>query len=66
LPEKYRPVMERAKAICEGKEKEHWDDIQELIKSCADFMLSPANNKITEIMLSDDLNRSINCLRKFL
>jgi len=51
--------MERAKAVCEGKEKEHWDDIQELIKSCADFMLSPANNKITEIMLSDDLNRSI-------
>ena len=59
LPEKYRPVMERAKAICKGEEKEHWDDIQELIKPCADFMLSEANNKITEIMLSDDLNRSI-------
>lgn len=59
LPEKYFPVMERAKAICEGKEKEHWDDIQELIKPCADFMLSEANNKITEIMLSNDLDRSI-------
>ncbi len=59
LPEKYRPVMERAKAICKGEEKEHWDDIQELIKPCADFMLSEANNKITEIMLSDDINRSI-------
>jgi len=59
LPEKYRPVMERAKAICKGEEKEHWDDIQELIKPCADFMLSEINNKITEIMLSDDLNRSI-------
>ena len=59
LPEEYRPVMERAKAICTGEEKEHWDDIQELIKPCADFMLSQANNKISKIMLSDDLNRSI-------
>ena len=59
LPEKYRPVMERARAICKGEEKEHWDDIQELIKPCADFMLSEANNKITEIMLSNDLNRTI-------
>jgi streptomycin 3"-adenylyltransferase len=59
LPEKYRPVMERAKAICKGEEKEHWDDIQGLIKPCADFMLSEANNKITEIMSSDDMHRSI-------
>ncbi len=62
LPEKYRPVMVRAKAICKGEEKEHWDDIQELIKPCADFMLSEANIKIAEIMLSDDLNRSIHIL----
>ena len=59
LPEKYRPVMERAKAIYKGEEKEHWDDIQKLIKPCADFMLSEANKKITEIVLSDDVNRSI-------
>jgi hypothetical protein len=39
LPEKYRAVMERAKAICKGDQKEHWDDIGELIKPCADFML---------------------------
>ena len=59
LPEKYRPVMERAKAICKGEEKEHWDDIRKLIRPCADFMLSEAQNKITEIMLSDDPDRSI-------
>lgn len=59
LPEKYHPVMERAKAICKGEKKEFWDDIQELIKPCADFMLSEANNKINEIMLSDHLNRYI-------
>ncbi len=59
LPEKYRPVMERAKAICQGEEKEAWDDIEELIKPCADFMLSAAKNKINESLLLDDPNRSI-------
>ncbi len=59
LPEKYHPVMKRAKAICKGEEKEHWDDIQELIKPCADFMVREINNKITEIMLSNNLDRSI-------
>lgn len=59
LPEKYRPVMERAKAICKGEEKEYWDDMQELIKPCADFMVSQINCKMTEIKLSDNPNRSI-------
>jgi hypothetical protein len=59
LPLRYRPVIERAKAICMGEEKEHWDDIQELIKPCADFMLREAHNKITEIMVSGNFNRSI-------
>jgi len=59
LPEKYRPVMERAKAICKGEQKEHWDDIQEVIKPCADFILIEINNTITESNLSDTNNRSI-------
>ncbi len=59
LPEKYRPVIKRAKTICTGKEQEHWDDIQELIKPCANFILNEANNKITEIMSSRNFNRSI-------
>ncbi len=59
LPTTYHSVMERAKAICKGEEKEHWEDIQELIKPCAEFMLNEANIKITEIMLSDNHNKSI-------
>jgi predicted nucleotidyltransferase len=59
LPEQYRPVMERAKTICTGQEQEHWDDIQELIKPCADFMLNEIHNKITTIMEADDFDRSI-------
>jgi predicted nucleotidyltransferase len=59
LPEKYQSVMKRAKAICKGEEKEHWEDIQEFIKPCADFMLNEASRKISIIMLSGDLYRHI-------
>lgn len=59
LPEKCRLVMERAKAICKDEEKEHWDDIYELVKSCADFMINQINNKITELEASDNTSRSI-------
>ena len=59
LPEQYRPIMERAKSICIGTKPEHWDDIKDLIKPCADFMLEQANHKITKIMPSDTPNKFI-------
>lgn len=59
LPEKCRPVMQRAKAICEGEEQEHWDDIKKLIKPCANFLIDQINNKINEITLLEHTNRSI-------
>ena len=59
LPEKYRPVMKRAKAICIGEENEYWDDIQSLIKPCADFIVSQINNQISIVELADDTNKSI-------
>jgi len=31
--------MERAKLICVRKEDEHEDDLKQLIKPCADFMM---------------------------
>ena len=37
LPKIYQPVMKRAKSICIGIENEYWDDIEALIKPCADF-----------------------------
>lgn len=59
LPEKYRPVMKRARAICIGEENEYWDDIQSLIKPCADFIVSQINNQISVVELSDDTDKSI-------
>lgn len=49
LPEVYQPVMKRAKAICMGKEKECWDDINGLIKPCAEFMVNQINQRIAQL-----------------
>lgn len=45
LPENYRPVMKRARAICLGEENEYWDDIQSLIRPCVDFIVRQINNQ---------------------
>jgi streptomycin 3"-adenylyltransferase len=59
LPEQYHPVIKRAKAICNGEEKEHWDDLGELIKPCADFIIGQINNKVIEIELTNNTTKSI-------
>lgn len=38
--------MKRAKKICIGEENEYWDDINALIKPCADFMVNKINENI--------------------
>lgn len=53
LPALYQPVMQRAKLICIGVENEHWDDIQELIQPCADFMVSKINAQIPSLDFTD-------------
>jgi hypothetical protein len=50
--------MERARAICKGEAKEHGDDIQELIKPCADFMMVKINAQIS-LRNFDDPNNVI-------
>jgi streptomycin 3"-adenylyltransferase len=59
LPEKYRSVMKRARAICTGEENEYWDDIQSLVKPCADFIVSQINDQISVVELADNTNRFI-------
>lgn len=46
LPNLYKPVLQRALAICTGKENEHWEDIFDLIQPCAEFM-----KKIIELIV---------------
>ncbi len=59
LPEKYQVVMQRAKSICVGEENEYWSDIQSLLQSCADFMVSQINDEISAIKLTDVNHKSI-------
>lgn len=59
LPEKYVPVMKRARAIYLGEENEYWDDIQSLVKPCADFIVTQIDNQITIVELADNTNKSI-------
>lgn len=58
LPEMYQPVMKRAKSICVGVENEHWEDIEMLIKPCADFMVDKINERISMVNF-DDPNKLI-------
>ncbi|HAU0368118.1 TPA: DUF4111 domain-containing protein [Legionella pneumophila] len=59
LPEQYRSVIKRAKAICKGEKKETWDDVWDVIKPCADFIIDQINNKVIEIKLSNNTTKSI-------
>ena len=58
LPKIYQPVMKRAKSICIGVENEYWDDIEVLIKACANFMLDKINAQIPLVNF-DDPNKLI-------
>lgn len=46
LPKIYQSVMIRAKSICMGIENEHWEDMESILKSCADFMVDKINSQI--------------------
>lgn len=59
LPEEYKPVLARAKSICQGDAEEYWDDLIELIKPCADFMLAKINTKTDEIKSLGTSNETI-------
>ncbi|MCC2646403.1 MAG: ant1 [Rickettsiaceae bacterium] len=53
LPNKYQNVMKRAKSICISVENEYWDDIEVLIKPCADFMVDKINVQIPLVNFDD-------------
>ncbi len=55
----YKPVMQRAHAICMGEENEHWEDLSELIQPCAELMVEKIKEQVARIKKSDTSNRSI-------
>ena len=57
LPARYQPVIKRAKSICVGTEKEHWDDLKKTLKPCADFMMDEINKRIPQVNFNDPSKR---------
>lgn len=53
LPQLYQPVMKRARSIYMGEEDEYWDDIDELVKPCADFMSEKINEQFSLLNFDD-------------
>lgn len=59
LPNEYRQVIERAKAIHVGEEDEQWQDILVFLQPCASYMLNQINHKIASLDLSSNTTKSI-------
>ncbi len=59
IPNEYRPVLERVKAILLGEENENWEDIIDEVRSSANFMLKIIRTQMKEIKASNYSERSI-------
>lgn len=59
LPEEYRPVIKRTKAICTGEENEYWDDLKMLIQPCAEFMVHKIHEQISLLKPFSNTKKSI-------
>jgi predicted nucleotidyltransferase len=53
LPAIYQPVIKRAKLICTGVENEYWNDIEMLIRPCANFMINRINAQTLLVDFND-------------
>lgn len=59
LPEKYKPILVRAKAILLGEVNENWKDIKTLIQPCANFIIEQIKRRMSIVNASDYANKSI-------
>ncbi len=59
LPQVYQPVLRRARAIALGEEPEHWEDLQDAVRPCADFIVSMVKGRIAARAASGTPGRAI-------
>lgn len=59
LPNEYKPVLERARAILLSEEEESWEDIKDKIKPCADVMVEQIKSLTNSIFASNYSEKSI-------
>ncbi len=61
IPESYRPVIERARAICVGEEEERWENIQDTVIETAQYLVSKIREKASLLEANGEWDRhSIN------
>lgn len=53
------PVLERARSICIGETNESWNGVQDVLQSCANFMLKEIEKQLILIKNTGYVNRSI-------
>lgn len=59
LPNVYKPVLQRAKSICEGLEKEHWDDLKDLLKPTLQFLVDKVQVSLKKALSDENQTRKV-------
>lgn len=59
LSKEYQPVLLRARAICLGETREHWEDLLARIQPCASFMVEKIAGLAARLASADTTQRSI-------
>jgi streptomycin 3"-adenylyltransferase len=59
LPDRFRPVVQRALKTAAGDQEETWDDLKKYISECADFIVDQIRVKIKNIQACDQTSKSI-------
>lgn len=59
LPDKYKPLMQRALNSTIGTEPDMWNDMRILLVPCVDFMIQQINTRVSKLMKTDLSNRTI-------
>lgn len=57
LPDIYKPVLEKAVNVAGGKENDDWEDIETVVKPCADFMVEKIEERIVFLKSTDNSKR---------
>jgi streptomycin 3"-adenylyltransferase len=59
LPEEYQDMLARARAVCVGEEEEGWEDLQEKVRPCAEYMVGKIKERADRLQGSDLRQRVI-------
>lgn len=59
LPDRYKPILIRAKSILLGVQSDNWEELKTEIKPCASYMVEQINKRMISLLTTENTNRSI-------